>query len=539
MLRFKTLGIAVLLVALLSAYGVIGWADQEQPRYGGTFIMPETYSAHISMDPIRIGSERAEDIQVIFQAFEGLIKLDLPTLKIVPAVASLPDVSDDLLMYTFHLRHGVKFHNGREVIASDFIYSFERLMNPDEAAIPINILENVVGVDAYKAGTADHISGLKMIDDYTLTITLSNVDVDFLYKLAEPGASVVPQEAVESLGRDFGRTPVSCGPFKFESWIGNEITLVAFEDYYDGRPYLDKLIYRTMLEPGTRGAAFEAEEIDATRLTSPQYLKYRNDPLYKDYLIEVAELWTRNLYFNTREGPFVDKKVRQAFNYAIDNKIIIEKFLLGMAFPCVGYLPNSLPTYNPELVGYDYNPELAKELLKAAGYENGVSVEIIGDSTSPTWGIPYVEAAVPYLEAVGFKVTLVPLESAARHTRRNTGEHDAGMTSTGGSVSPLSYMSRYLSQRSRAEGNFPAYFNPRFDHYLDLAGKETNFEKRMELIRKAEEIFVDDSPIWFANYSKGVMVYQPWVHGLESVALDLSYQPMAAVWVDETSPRAK
>jgi peptide/nickel transport system substrate-binding protein len=113
------------------------------------------------------------------------------------------------------------------------------------------------------------------------------------------------------------------------------------------------------------------------------------------------------------------------------------------------------------------------------------------------------------------------------------------MTSTGGSVSPLSYMSRYLSQRSRAEGNFPAYCNPRFDHYLDLAGKETNFEKRMELIRKAEEIFVDDCPIWFANYSKGVMVYQPWVHGLEPVALDLAYQPMAAVWVDETSPRAK
>ena len=186
MLRFKTLGIAVLLVALLSAYGVIGWADQEQPRYGGTFIMPETYSAHISMDPIRIGSERAEDIQVIFQAFEGLIKLDLPTLKIMPAVASLPDVSDDLLTYTFHLRHGVKFHNSREVIASDFIYSFERLMNPDEAAIPINILENVVGVDAYKAGTADHISGLKMIDDYTLTITLSNVDVDFLYNGCSP-----------------------------------------------------------------------------------------------------------------------------------------------------------------------------------------------------------------------------------------------------------------------------------------------------------------------------------------------------------------
>jgi len=539
MLRFKTLVIAVLLVALLSVYGAIGWANQEQPRYGGTFIMPETYSAHISMDPIRIGNERAEDIQVIIQALEGLIKFDLPTLKIVAAVAESWEVSQDLLTYTFHLRKGAKFHNGREVTAADFIYSFERLMDPDEAAVPIHILENLAGVDNYIAGIADHISGLKVINDYTLKITLNSVDVDFLYKLVEPGATVVPQEAVESLGRDFGRTPVGCGPFKFESWTGNEITLVAFEDYYGGRPYLDEVIYRTMLEAGARGAAFEAEEIDATRLTSPQYLQYKNDPLYKDYLIEVAEIWTRNLYFNTREGPFVDKKVRQAFNYAIDDEAIIEHYLLGMAFPCVGYLPTSLPTYNPELIGYDYNPQLAKELLKAAGYENGVAIEIIGDSTSTTWGIPYVEAAVPYLEAAGFKVKLVPLESAARHFRRDAGEHDAGMTSTGGLASPLSYISVYLSRYGRAQGNFPAYFNPRFDHYLVLAGKEANFEKRMELIRKAEEIFVDDAPIWFANYSKGVMVYQPWVHGLEPVALDLQYQPMAAVWVDETSPRAK
>ena len=279
MLRFKMLSIVVLLVALLSAYGVIGWAAQEQARYGGTFIMPETYSAHISMDPIRIGDERAEDIQVIIQALEGLIKFDLPTLKIVAAVAESWEVSQDLLTYTFHLRKGAKFHNGREVTAADFTYSFERLMDPDEAAVPINILENVAGVDNYIAGIASHISGLKEINDYTLKITLNSVDVDFLYKLAGPGASVVPQEAVESLGRDFGRTPVGCGPFKFEGWIGSEITLVAFEDYYGGRSYLDKVVYRTMLEASAREAAFDAKEIDTTRLTSPQFIKYRNDLL--------------------------------------------------------------------------------------------------------------------------------------------------------------------------------------------------------------------------------------------------------------------
>ena len=538
MFKFKVFVLGVLLLGLVGGYSIVTWGDSAQPRTGGTLIVPETYSAHISMDPIRIGNERAEDIQVIIQALEGLVKLDLPTLKIVPAVAESWEVSDDLLTYTFHIRHGVKFHNGREVTAQDVIYSFERLMNPAETAVPIHILANVAGVDEYQAGTTEHISGIKVIDDYTVQITLTSTDVGFLYKIAEAGASIVPAEEVKRLGKDFGRTPVGTGPFKFVSWSGNDITLEAFNDYWGGRPYLDKLVYRTMLEAGTRESAFEAGEIDATILTSPQYAKYRNNPTYKNDLIDVAELWTRNLCFNTTKGPFANKLVRQAFNYAIDNKTIIEKYLLGKAYVCVGYLPPSLPAFDPDLLPYNYDPELAKSLLKAAGYEDGVAVELIGAPTAQTWGIPYVEAARPYLEAVGFKLTLVPLESAARHARANAGEFDGYMTSTGGVPSSLQYMSRFLSQYSRSEGNTPAYFNPRFDHYLNLASKEANFDKRMNLIRKAEAIFVDDAPIWFCNYSKAVMIHQPWVHGLKPVALDLSYQPMASVWIDETSPRA-
>ncbi len=539
MFKFKGLVLGMLLLALVGGYSIVTWGDSAQPRTGGTLIVPETYSAHISMDPIRIGNERAEDIQVIIQALEGLVKLDLPTLKIVPAIAESWEISDDLLTYTFHIRHGVKFHNSREVTAQDVIYSFERLMNPAEAAVPIHILANVAGADKYQAGTAKHISGIKLVDDYTVQITLASPDVVFLYKLAEAGASIVPAEEVNRLGKDFGRTPVGTGPFKFVSWVGNDITLEAFDGYWNGRPYLDRLIYRTMLEAGTRESAFEAGEIDATILTSPQYAKYRNNPTYKNDLIEVAELWTRNLCFNTREGPFANKLVRQAFNYAIDNKTIIEKFLLGKAYTCIGYIPPSLPAFNPDLLPYNYDPELAKSLLKAAGYENGVAVELIGAPTAQTWGIPYVEAARPYLEAVGFKLTLVPLESAARHARANAGKFDGYMTSTGGVPSSLQYMSRFLSQYSRSEGNTPAYFNPRFDYYMNRASKESNFDKRMNLIRKAEAIFVDDAPIWFCNYSKAVMIHQPWVHGLKPVALDLSYQPMASVWIDETSPRAK
>jgi len=531
---FSTIALSVVIFVVLSMVLVA-----QEPRYGGTLIITNAYSGNISMDPIRIGTERAEDLQVIFQAFEGLVRYNLNTLEILPAVAEvLPTVSDDMLTYTFRLRRGVKFQNGREVTAHDFKYSFERLMNPNEHGVPINILENMVGASQYLEGAADSIEGIKVLDDYTLQITLANADVDFLYKLASPAAAVVPEEEVDRLGCDFSRTPVSVGPFRIVSWIGNEITLEAFDDYYGGRPYLDRIIMRTMLEDGTRMAAFRTGEVDTIDLPLLYSKEFRGNPEYQDLIIEIPQLWTRNLYFNCKEGPFVDKRVRQAWNYAIDNKTIIEKFLQGSALPCVGYVPSSLPSFDPTLLAYNYNPELAKALMKDAGYEDGLSVEVIGNPTSNTWGLPYVEAARPYLEAVGFKLQLVPLESAARHTRRNAGECDAGMTSTGGVASPLAYISRFRSQLTRAQGNFAGYFNPRFDYFIDLAQSEPNFEKRMDLIRKAESILVDDAPIWFCNYAAGLAVHQPWVHGLEPCPLDIMYLNLRDAWIDENSPRA-
>ena len=510
----------------------------EEPRYGGTLVIPQPYSEFISMDPIRIGAGRAEDIQVIIQALEGLVKLDLVALKPVPALAERWEISDDLLTYTFYLRRGVKFHHGREVTVHDVKYSFERLMDPEEAAVPIKILENVKGVDEFRAGIADHISGIKVLDDYTVQITLEEVDVDFLYKLAEPGASIVPKEEVERLGADFGRTPVGTGPFRFVSWVGDVITLEAFEDYWGGRPYLDRLIWKLMLEPGAREAGFRAEELDLTILTGPQYVTFREDPLYRDYVVTVPELWTRNIFFNLEWGPFRDRRVRQAFNYAIDRATIVEKYLLGTAYPATGWSQLASPAFNPELKGYEFNPERARQLLEEAGYGDGFTVEIMGHPTHPAWGIPAVEAIMPYLEAVGIHVIPVPLESAARLHRRNTGDFQAGITSSGGKASPLLHLGMFHSTVKRADGNFPAYNNPRFDHYIDLARKEPDFEKRMELLRKAEEILVEDAPVWFFNYNKAVMVHQPWVHGLQPVALDLVYQHFDRVWIDERSPRA-
>jgi len=537
MLRFKTLGVVAILVALLSIGGVIGWAGQEQPQYGGTLIVPQSYSAHISMSPVRTRVDWAEDIQVIQQFMEGLVSMD-HSLKIIPAIAVSWETSEDGRTYTFHLRKGVKFQKGYgEVTAEDFKYSFERLVDPKEEAPSAGLLRSVAGFDAYRKGDANHLSGVKIVDDYTLEITLSELDVFFVNHLAEMACSVVPEKAVEDLGKDWDRTPVGAGPFKIMQWVGKTITLEAFDDYYAGRPYLDKILWKTVLEAGTRRAAFEAQDLDVNILTATDYVDYQEDPVRKDYLLEVAELWTRGLYLNTEWGPLQDKRVRQAIAYAINAEELAEAYCRNKAFAATSYLPMALPAFDPEYKGYPYNPEKARALLKEAGYPDGFELEIIGAPNARSWGAPLGVAFKPYLEKVGIKVSVVPVESGTRTMRYNEGDFQAVATSAGGAASSLLYIARYRCSNTRAEGNVPAYCNPEFDELIDEAFQTVDPEERIELVREAEKIFMEDLPFWPFNYNKAVMAYQPWVHGLLATPVDISCQDYSKVWIDGSSPR--
>ena len=539
MLRFRTLKVLVMLIALLGFSASLCWAGQQQPSYGGTLIVPQTYSGHVSMDPLRLTLERAEDIQVVRQFMEGLVKMD-HNLKVVPAIAASWESSKDGKVFKFHLRKGVKFQKGYgSVAAKDFKYSLERLMDPKEEAAPAKLLSKLAGFDAYTEEKANHISGIKVIDDYTLEFNLAERDVFFLEKLAQPACTVVPKKAVEEMGKKFSTMPVSAGPFQFVKWVGKEITLKAFKDYYAGKPYLDKVVFMDVIEPGSRRAAFEAKELDVTLLTASQYVDYRKNPVYKDSLLEVPELWTRHLLFNTKWGPLKDKRVRQAIGYAINADELVKAYCRNKAFVATGYLSKGLPAFNPDLKGYPYDPEKAKALLKEAGYPNGFDLEIMGAVGARSWGAPLAVAFKSYLEKVGIRVTISPVESATRHKRSDDGDFQAKVTSFGGTTSSVEYIGRFISTNSRADGNDAAYSNPEFDKLIEKAGKTVDAEERIKLVRKAEKIFMEDLPTWPFNYNKAVMAYQPWVHGLQKMPLDISYQDYYKVWVDDRSPRKK
>ncbi len=527
---------SLLIAGLLIACFVIG-VGQDVPRYGGTFVTVIPYEEILGLDPLRLTIWNASSMGVIIQVHEGAVKWSTTTLEIEPALVDNWELSDDAKTYTFYVREGAKFHNDREVVAQDFKYSFERMMDPELGGLSTYLFSGIVGADEYVAGTADEISGIVVVSDSQLQVTMKQVDVNFLHNLCEPGAVIIPQEEFEGMGADaFNRAPIGAGPFKFGSWISNELTLEAFDGYWGGRPYLDTLEFSWRPEPGSREAAFDAEELDCVVAAPTSYALWKDDPSVN--MIEAPELWTRHVGFNTEWGPFTDKRVRQAFNYAIDEVTMVENYLQGKAYPATGVFCQALAAYNPELEGYGYDPEKAKELLTAAGYPNGFTVDVVGDPTSPSWGIPAVVAVMPYLEAVGIHVNPIPTEYSAMVEQVIRGDFEGWVDAFGGVVSSLSYLSTSFHSSNIGTGNWSRYNNPAVDALLDLAGQTTDVETRIALLRGAEILIVEDAPIWFNNYNKAVMVFQPWVHGLQPSSVDMSYQDYEFVWVDETSPRA-
>jgi len=538
----KKVFIVFLLVLSLSLTSFIPVVAQSEPREGGTLNFPAPYQGSItSLDPAF--SNRNQSTLVFRTIFDTLVEIDPTSLEIEPGVAKSWDVSKDGLTYTFHLREGVKFHNGSEVTASDVKYTFERLVDPDVASVAPDLFKFVEGSEAFTNGEADEVSGIEVLDDYTLEIRLTRVQPNFLYNVAggsNYNSGIVPKEVVEEVGDNFTNNPIGCGAFEFVKWNrGSSVVVEKFDDYYGKGPYLDKIVFKVMPEAPSRVAAFKSNQLDFDIVYPAQYKQYKNNEKYDDLMVETAELWTRNVTFNMKREKLQDVRIRRAFNYALDEELIIDKVLNGKAYPASGWLPSSSPAFDPDLEPYGHNPEKARELMNEAGYsqENPLELTILGGD-HPAWGTPMVETIKPFLDEVGFKIKPVLLDGATFERRVLNGDFEAFIWSNGGEITSLNYMKVFWSEVPRQAGNFSGYSNPEFDKLIEQAMKETNFAERKKLIQKADKMIKEDAPVWFFNYNKAVGIHQPWVHGVKAVPQDMVYQPLSEVWVDEDSPRS-
>lgn len=380
--RIRRLALPVcLMLILLMGAGYVWWKGRLNikaavgtlpskltPRYGGVY-RRALRGEPVSLDPALVIS--IYGVPVVQQIFDGLVQFD-ENLNVVPSLAKSWKASQDGLVWTFHLRKGVQFHNGREVVADDFVYSFTRIMDPKTGSKRKRLFAQVVGANDFAAGRAERISGFKALDDHTLQIELVQPYAPFIRMLGISVAKVVPKEEVERPGASFARSPVGTGAFRFVGWKrGVAITLAANESYFEKRPYLDKIEYR-IFSGADLDAIFEEFEqghVEDAKIPVSKREGLKSDPRYQ--YIRQPLLATLFLWMDYREGPLRDVRVRRAINLAIDRSHIVEGIRKNRFAQAHGVLPPGMLAYNPELPAYAYHVEKAKQLLADAGYPGG------------------------------------------------------------------------------------------------------------------------------------------------------------------------
>ncbi len=264
-------------------------------------------------------------------------------------------------------------------------------------------------------------------------------------------------------------------------------------------------------------------------------MAYGKDPQLSKHLLEVAEVFTRSMTMNHSVKPFDDKRVRQAINHAINAQLIIERLARNKAYRATSWLPITVPGYDKDMKPYSYDPALAKKLLAEAGYPNGFEFEWT-TSQNESWGLPIVEAVIPMLKQVGITVKTKVVEVAVLTDIARKGEFQAYIGSSQTGPDPLQTLRCFHSQTPRTSCNVTGYSNPDYDKLLDEAGQASDPAKKLELLKKANWHLYDAAPVWFFNYNKAVLAYQPWVHGLQANATELAHQYPEDIWVDASSP---
>ncbi len=489
----KTLLSALAGAALAGLAATASWA--EEPRMGGT--MTVTYKDDVStLDPA-IGYDW-QNWSMIKSLFDGLMDYRPGTTELVPDLAEGYEISGDGKTYTFTLRQGVKFHNGREMTADDVKYSLERVIDPKTQSPGAGFFGAIEGFEALNSGEADTLSGVEAVDDHTVRITLSRPDATFLHVMALNFAHVVPKEAVEEWGQDFGKHPVGTGAYSMEEWtLGQRVVFARNEDYYkEGVPRLDKIVFEVGQEPIVALLRLERGETDIAGDGIPpaKFLQVTKDPKYEGMIVEGDQLHTGYVTMNVAMKPFDDVRVRKAVNMAI-NKDRIVRIINGRAAPANQPLPPLMPGYAEDYEGFPYDPDGAKALLADAGYGDGFETELFVANTDPQ---PRIAQAIQQdLAEVGIKAQIKALAQA--NVIAAGGEKDqAPMIWSGGMAwiadfpDPSNFYGPILGCGGAVPGgwNWAWYCNEELDKRAVAADAMVDTARQDERIAEWRDIFV-------------------------------------------------
>lgn len=448
------------------------------------------------------------DYFIPLQIYDRLVEVEKNAkgeLTIAPSLAEKWDISEDGLVYTFHLRKGVKFHNGEELKADDVLFTINKMMDPNAANVNSYQYEMIKGANDRLNGKAENVSGVKVIDDYTVEITLEKQYMPFLATLTSAPASIFNRKAVEAGGDKFGFDPeftVGTGYMKFKDWTQDkEINLVRNDEYFNEPAKISGVRYLMNIDRATRRMMFENGELDFMPIDKTIYDTYSKDNLWKDNIIEFMAPSMDYLVFNQKDANMAKKGVRHAVMKAINREVFNQTFYDGAGVLLNGVVPPGMPGYNEDAPKIEYNPEEAKKLLAEARYDANTPFVILQNSNLE-YTFPMNEMLQAMLGEVGIKAEIKNMDMTSYWDTVAKGE---GFAITLGPVTadvpdPDAFYGQFQIENAKVNG-----FNVQdkdLSDRIEKARSLVNNDERMAAFKELEKELMTEHAIYLPIAAK-------------------------------------
>jgi len=504
----------------------------EGGKYFGGILKVNSLDAYSSLFPATIADIYSQHITS--QVYEGLLKFNQNTLELEPALAETYEVDAQNKVYTFKIRKGVKFHDddcfeggkGREITAEDFKYVFEYLCSNDEKNhSQYLVVDYIKGGRDYADGKTKSVSGIKVIDKHTFQLELVEPFSSYTNILALTQTSLFPKEAIEKYGDNISNKAIGTGPYILTSNQQDKIILTKNKNYWKKDEFGNQLPFIAEINISfEKNKTKELEMFNNNELDFVWGVPVDEIPNIMGTLDEAMEgknrefvlqsinsLQTQYYGFLLTDSIFSNKKVRQAFNYAIDRDTIVNFVLQGEGEPAHNGIIPPMKGYPQNTVkGYDFNPELAKKLFSEAGYPNGKGFPTIKLSYNKVGDVNELIAKIiqeQLKNVLGVNIEFMELTTSEINEKRENAEINFwryGWIADYPDPSNFieQFHSKHIIEGKTSSINHNRYSNPEFDKYIDMALSETDEEKRMKFYAKAESILIDDAaviPIYYAD----------------------------------------
>ena len=451
----------------------------------------------------------SKDYEVPFNIFDRLVDVEVDAdgnSKIVPSLAESWDISDDGLEYTFHLRQGVKFHNGNDFTAEDVAYTFHRMLTV-EGGVNTEFIDQIKGADELLAGETDTLEGVEVADDYTIKVTLKEPFAGFLASISSPGVSIYDSEATEAAGDQFGMDPavtVGTGPFEFASWsFNNQLVLTRNEDYWKGASGLPGVVIKIIPDTETQSMMFESGELDILDLDYAADSVDRFTETYPDQIVQGPRVGIVYFTMNFNKEPFQDVRVRKAVQMSIDRQAILDALYGGRGQVEQGIFPHGLIGFNPDQEEIKYDPEAAKALLAEAGYADGFDMEIAADSSASDTMTMALEIVSDQLAEVGIRAEIKNYDESTWLETRKSGELGSFMSTWSADYNdPDNFIYTFFGNEEKTRIRSINYPDTEVMERVAKARTIVNEDERLAEYKALEEKIIHEDAAWVPMFSR-------------------------------------